>query len=80
MTSLKVTTGAPSQLSVAVATPVALLSLHSRVTSAGAVSTGAVVSVTVMRCTADTLLPQASVAVHVLRHSQQQQLVIGITN
>jgi len=57
-----------SQLSVAVAEPVAdgsVEAVHSTVTLAGAVTTGAVVSVASMVCWQLAVLPQASVAVHV---------------
>jgi hypothetical protein len=66
-TSTWVTVALPDA-SVAVALPVAagLVSpLHSIVTSAGRVRTGAVVSCTVMTCEALAELPHASVAVHV---------------
>ncbi|WP_296321240.1 hypothetical protein [Winogradskyella sp.] len=54
--------------SVAVATPVAVVDVsseHSTVTSAGTVSSGAVVSTTVIVCVSDTELPVQSVAVQV---------------
>src|SRR5438128_5569922 len=66
--SLWVTTGAGSQLSVAVALPVAIGSLevlHWTVASGGQVITGAVVSTTLMVCTQELLLPAQSVAVQV---------------
>jgi hypothetical protein len=64
--SAEVTTGAASQLSVAVNVAALGTALHSTVTFAGAaLSTGAVVSCTVTNCCAVLLLPQWSVAVHV---------------
>ena len=68
--SLNDTIGTRSQLSVAVAKPVAsgnVLSVHSTVMSSGHVKTGAVLSSTVMICThAGLTLPHASVDIHVL--------------
>ena len=71
VTSLDVTTGARSQLSVAVAGPPvsngSVLSVHSIVTSAGHnVIVGGVLSSTVITCEHVLLLPQASVANQVL--------------
>ena len=70
VTSLEVTTGAGSQLSVALARPVlagAVLSVHSMVTLAGhEVITGGVLSSTVMIWRHVLLFPQASVAIQVL--------------
>ena len=66
--SMKVTTGAGSQLSVAVAMPVAAGALeasHSTVAAIGTVITGSVVSTTLMVCAPEIELPHASVAVHV---------------
>src|SRR5687768_3680307 len=66
--SVKVTTGAGSQLSVAVALPVLLGSVEAEqsiVVSAGQLITGAVVSTTLMVCTQLESLPQLSVAVQV---------------
>src|SRR5687768_2175261 len=66
--SVKVITGAGSQLSVAVALPVTLGSLgvlHWTVASGGQLITGAVVSTTLMVCTQELLLPAQSVAVQV---------------
>ena len=64
------TTGAGSQLSVALAIPVLsgeVDSVHSMVMSAGhSVITGGVVSSTVTTCIQLVALPQASVVVHVL--------------
>src|SRR5512145_2654038 len=65
--SLNVTVAVP-QLSVAVAKPVAfgLVSPpHDTNALAGQMITGAVVSLTVMTCVQEAVLPQASVAVHV---------------
>ena len=59
--------GVASQLSVAVGDAGAGTALHSAVVLAGTpASTGAVLSLTVMVCDCDELLPQLSVAVHVL--------------
>ena len=66
--SSKVRSGSSSQLSVAVASPVLVGSVdssHSIVTSSGHVMVGGVVSTTVMIWTHSSVLPQASVAVHV---------------
>jgi hypothetical protein len=66
--SLSVIAGAVSQLSVAVAVPVAVELLSSSqltVALAGQVITGAVLSVTVMAWSQVALLPQSSVAVQV---------------
>jgi hypothetical protein len=62
------TVGLGSQLSIAVALPVALGSveaLQSTVVSAGQVMLGAVVSTTLMVCLQSAVLPQLSVAVQV---------------
>jgi hypothetical protein len=67
--SAKVTTGEGSQLSVAVEDPVfegAVLSVHSIVTFAAHVIVGGVLSSIVIVCTQVLVLPQKSVAVHVL--------------
>src|SRR5438874_6977579 len=56
------------QVSVAVATPLALVEVsagHSKIRSGGQVTTGLVMSRTVMVCTQLVLLPQASMAVQV---------------
>ena len=70
MTSLKVTDGAGSQLSDAVALPVlagAVLSVHSIVILAGQrVITGGVLSSTIITWRQVLLFPQSSVAVQVL--------------
>ena len=70
VTSLEVTTGARSQLSVALATPVlagAVLSEHSIVRLAGhEVIVGGVLSSTVITWRQVLLFPQASVAIQVL--------------
>ena len=70
VTSLYVTTGAGSQLSVALARPVFIGSVdssHSMVMLAGhKVMTGGVLSSIVMICVHVLLLPQASVAIQVL--------------
>jgi ABC-type branched-subunit amino acid transport system permease subunit len=66
--SLCVIAGVGSQLSVAVALPVATGSvevLHWTVAGGGQVITGAVVSTTLMVCTQELLLPAQSVAVQV---------------
>src|SRR5688572_11991230 len=69
-TSVKVTIGDTSQLSVAVAFPVlegSVLALHSIVIFAGQVITGAILSPFIpMSCTQVEMLPQSSVADHVL--------------
>ena len=69
VTSSKVTTGAISQPSVALAIPVLsgdVESVHSMVTSAGQVISGAVISCTKIVALQVDELPQVSVAVHVL--------------
>ena len=61
--------GTASQLSVAVAVPVfagKVLAVHSIVSEAGHVMTGGVLSSTIIVCVHVLLLPQSSVAVHVL--------------
>lgn len=64
--SLNEIVGCKSQLSVAVGFATAGMSLHCVVVLAGIpLNTGAVVSVTVICCVRELLLPQASVAVHV---------------
>jgi len=66
--SLKVITGVPPQLSVAVADPVfagAVDAPQANCLSAGQVITGAVLSINVMFCTQVAVLLQASVACHV---------------
>ena len=68
VTSLKVTVGAPSQLSVAVAEPVfagKVLAEHWIVTFAGHVIAGGVLSSTKMICAHVLTFPQSSVALHV---------------
>ena len=65
---MKVTAGAASQLSVAVAVPVLagnVLAVHSIVTLIGHVMTGGVLSSTVIICVHVLMLPQSSVAFHV---------------
>ena len=67
--SLKVTRGAPSQLSVAVAVPVAAGKVfvpHSMVTFEGHVIPGARLSSTTIICVHVLELPQSSVATQVL--------------
>ena len=67
--SVDVMVGVPSQLSVAVAVPVAagnVLVLHWMVTLDGQVIDGAALSSTTMVCTQVLELPQSSAAVHVL--------------
>jgi hypothetical protein len=67
VTSLNVRTGAGSQLSVAVGVVQVGVASHSMVVGAGrALITGGVVSSTFIVCDAVDVLPQASVAVHVL--------------
>jgi hypothetical protein len=69
VTSDDVMVGAVSQLSVAVAVPVFagnVLAVHSIVREAGQVMTGAILSSTVIVCVHELLLPQSSVAAHVL--------------
>ena len=69
VTSTNETAGVPSQLSVAVAVPVAggeESSSHSMVTSAGKERIGSVASSSVMIWSSLIAFPQASVAVHVL--------------
>ena len=70
VTSVDVTVGVASQLSVAVAVPFAppgaVLAEHSRVRFGGQVITGAVLSSTTMTCRHVLELPQSSVALHVL--------------
>ena len=69
LTSLKETSALASQLSSAVAVPVAagkVLVAHSMVILSGQVSTGAVESSTVITCTHVVLLPHPSAAVQVL--------------
>jgi hypothetical protein len=67
VTSLNVRTGAGSQLSVAVGVFHYVVASHSMVVGAGrALITGGVVSSTFIVCEAVEVLPQASVAVHVL--------------
>ena len=63
--STKFTVGLSSQLSVAVATPAAPIT-QSNAMSGGHVITGAVISCTNIVCSQLLLLPQPSVAVHVL--------------
>ena len=68
---LKVAIRPVEQLSVTVAVPNALLisvcvGLHNTVVAGVKVISGAIVSKTVINCTADDILPQASVNVHVL--------------
>lgn len=68
VTSLNVTVGAPSQLSVAVAIPVFtgnVLSVHCMVMFAGHVIAGAVLSSIKIICAQVLTLPQSSVALHV---------------
>jgi len=68
ITSLKVIIGEPSQLSVEVAEPVfagRVLSVHWRVTSAGQVITGSILSLTKMVWLQVFIFPQASVLFHV---------------
>jgi hypothetical protein len=67
VTSLNVSSGAGSQLSDAVGVVHDVLAGHSMVVGAGrALITGGVVSSTFIICEAVDVLPQASVAVHVL--------------
>jgi hypothetical protein len=68
VTSVEAITGAPSQLSVAVAVPVFagnVLSVHSIVISIGHTIAGATTSSSKMVCTHVAEFPQSSVAVHV---------------
>jgi hypothetical protein len=68
ITSAEVIVGVASQLSVAVAVPVAagsVLSVHVIVTLDGQVSAGVVLSSTVISCTQVDVFPQSSVAVQV---------------
>lgn len=68
VTSLKVTVGVPSQLSVAVAVPFAagnVLDPHWIVVLAGHVIDGAVLSSTKIVCTQEPVFPQSSVATQV---------------
>ena len=67
LVSLSEIVGEESQLSVAVGVAAAGTALHSAVVLAGTpLSTGAVLSLTAMVCDWLLLLPQLSVAVHVL--------------
>ena len=67
LVSLKVIVGVASQLSLAVGVAAAGTALHSAVVLAGTpLNTGAVLSLTAIVCDWLLLLPQLSVAVHVL--------------
>jgi hypothetical protein len=82
VTSLNVIVGEATQLSVAVAVPVAggnVLAVHWMVTFAGQVIVGGTASSTVIVCTQELELPQSSVARHVREITLSAEHTPGVT-